>query len=607
MVKTKKVYAPVRPTRYRQPQLQRKGSVKAQGTATRDGPIEHGAGRDTNLRRAWKNAIRIEKENIVTIISRPLSDDDRRVLDRASVMATKGNTVLAENIISGLHRKYPVNFTIIAHLVDVIEKSRGIHNMLIFMDQVYKAFKNALPAVSSSKKSYMISFHELYNKPFLEFVEYLGTKHWEVGNVNRALDILLELLKFNPTDNMGIRESVLHVALKSGRMDIAEQIPSIIAGPGSMDSTDTRLSDLSAMIYGWGLYYFKRGDKKKSKDALVKAINKNPYIIQYLKGDLSIKDSDYSLFERDVVVSGGSSEAIKYYVKWHSVWDGEADAKRFLLDLAREINYQDIMKAKDKRFEKLEGVIDKLRLDPGTRFEDMGTTVEEIDDPEAGDMHLTIPGSHEIPNLISEGESLAMRGKSVESAEKYLNAWVLIKQLMHDHGGNLRSVVKVLSSLEVEMVSYCSDFMMELNNAGLEDDAYYRKAVDIGHEILEIPAIKDNRDASFTIKRDVAEAYFYQGDGKTGNEAFAHLVREYPNEIWAYIGWGDQLAGDETDPCHDYVQAELLYLKALELMLQNDQEDVADLTERFKTLFEHAGTPEKLKPLLRKMKKHEEK
>jgi hypothetical protein len=235
-------------------------------------------------------------------------------------------------------------------------------------------------------------------------------------------------------------------------------------------------------------------------------------------------------------------------------------------------------------------------------LEDIGATIQENNDHAAIDNQQIDPEIQLIGDLIHEGNLLALMGSSIKSAEKYLKSWILIKKSIHEHDDSWCTVDYLLSSVDVDIIEYCYDFMMELQNAGLENEIYFPKVIDTGYEIMKFLDVTEKSKFAFTMKRYIAETQFHTEDAKTGNEHFENLIKEYPNIIWGYIYWGDQLAVDSMDPCHDYSKAEMLYQKALNLMIQKDMKEYENLTIRFKDLYELAGTPEKLDPIVQKMK-----
>lgn len=600
IVRTKKVYASARPKRYQKQHFQSKSGNSKQGFPPKKGSKDDRSRPVAYASSDWNAILHIDDDKNIYLKGGSLSSADRKALGRASRIAEYGNTRLAEDIISTLNAKHPLDFMIILHHAEILDASRGTRAMVAFLDRIYASFKQALSKIPSNGEHYRVPYHDPNNKLFLEFLELLGLKLWETGNVAKALDVLFELLKLNPDDNMGIRESVLHVALKLNRFNVAKEIPKIIKGP-DREAAPKPEQDLATMIYGWGLYYFKQDDKKRAKEVLAKAINANPFVIQYLKGDYSIRPSERALLDQDCTVSGGQSEAIKYFLRWRSVWEDDAQALKFLFSVAKEVDYATILKAKEKRLNDIDKILDGFHFHPGTRITDEGTTIENLDDDDYEEN--VDPAIRSIHNFIQAGDSPSIKDGSFERVKNYLKAWTLIKQAIHEHSDDWRIVDQLLTALDIDLITYCSEFMMELHNAGLDNEAYFPKIIEIGNEILVLLKAHDDNFA-FNMKRDIAEAYFHLGDAQTGNEQFELLTRQFPDEIGGYIGWGDQLAGDPTDPCYDYAKAENLYQKALELMILQGKKDDEDLSIRFDDLYDNAETPEKLYLVLEKMKEH---
>jgi len=71
----------------------------------------------------------------------------------------------------------------------------------------------------------------------------------------------------------------------------------------------------------------------------------------------------------------------------------------------------------------------------------------------------------------------------------------------------------------------------------------------------------------FNMKRAAAESYFSLGRIEEGEKAFEALTKEFPDEAWGYVGWGDMYAafGLNNGAHLDYEKARALYERALKV------------------------------------------
>lgn len=87
------------------------------------------------------------------------------------------------------------------------------------------------------------------------------------------------------------------------------------------------------------------------------------------------------------------------------------------------------------------------------------------------------------------------------------------------------------------------------------------------------------------MRRSMAESYSYLGDYEKSEQEYEKLVRDYPDNPWGYIGWGDMYFWVKKN---DYSKAKELYKKAL--TIAKDKTDIAALQERLEDLEEEMRT-----------------
>ena len=154
--------------------------------------------------------------------------------------------------------------------------------------------------------------------------------------------------------------------------------------------------------------------------------------------------------------------------------------------------------------------------------------------------------------------------------------------------------VAVTSVLDLEehvggnesIYNWCQDFEMKLGNAGLKNPVCFERRIEFCKEFCSLLPDSDELIIE-NMRRAEAESYFALGRMQEGENAFESLVNDFPNSIWAYIGWGDMYClhrSNDNIPV-DYEKAEKLYREALKINSEETKyalERLEDLEEKKK-------------------------
>ncbi len=186
--------------------------------------------------------------------------------------------------------------------------------------------------------------------------------------------------------------------------------------------------------------------------------------------------------------------------------------------------------------------------------------------------------------LMQEGYRLIYdHNRLHQGCDLWLKVWSIIKERIPEEITDIRETYKVLPYTQY-LENWIQDMEMELNNAAVNQIngriEYFYKLKDFCHEFIE--RFPDSGESIiFSMKRTLAEVYFEIGDKKVAEKRFQALIREYPDNVFAYISWGDMYYqfGRNDDP-EDIKKAMDLYQRAI----GKDFEDEEVALERLEDL-----------------------
>jgi len=139
-----------------------------------------------------------------------------------------------------------------------------------------------------------------------------------LGERDAAVDHYRELLRLNPSDNQGVRYSLLPVLLEAGRDAEAEALLDQFHDEGT-----------AAWAYAWALHAFRRGgDAAPANERLRRAVRANRHAPGYLLGKQAGAMPDaYAL--------GSHDEAVVIEDMLGDLWRATPGAERWLAARAR--------------------------------------------------------------------------------------------------------------------------------------------------------------------------------------------------------------------------------------------------------------------------------
>lgn len=170
---------------------------------------------------------------------------------------------------------------------------------------------------------------------------------------------------------------------------------------------------------------------------------------------------------------------------------------------------------------------------------------------------------NEIDAMILEGDEFVSQRNIIMACNVWLKVWESLKQKITPEVKSIEELDQKYSRQEL-VYDWSQEFEMKLGNAGAENPEYYEKRIRYCHEFVDLLPDSDKLIIE-NMKRAKAESYFALGRLEEGEKAFESLVKDFPNSIWVYIGWGDMYClyrHNEKIPL-DYEKAEKLYREAL--------------------------------------------
>jgi tetratricopeptide (TPR) repeat protein len=183
--------------------------------------------------------------------------------------------------------------------------------------------------------------------------------------------------------------------------------------------------------------------------------------------------------------------------------------------------------------------------------------------------HIT--HSEKLDNMMQDGyDLLEKKGQSNVSTKAcllWLEVWEKLKERFSEDIKSIGNTDRIFNGTQ-SLFNWCQDLEMELYNAGLEEAHFFEKRIIYCQEFCRFFPESDELIVH-NMRRAEAESYFKLGKIEEGDQAFQSLIRDYPDNAWGYIGWGDEYR------LNDAKRAEKIYRMALEINLE-DREDVVD-------------------------------
>lgn len=188
--------------------------------------------------------------------------------------------------------------------------------------------------------------------------------------------------------------------------------------------------------------------------------------------------------------------------------------------------------------------------------------------------------SERLNNMIQDGYSLVGRGGRLgDGCDLWLEVWDHLKSRITEDMTDIDDAEQVFE-VEGFLFNWCQDLEEELHNAGFDNPEYFQKRIDYCREFCSLFPDSDHSIIT-NMRRAEAESCFLAGKKEEGEQAFEALIRDFPDYVWGYIGWGDMysiFSPSETDK--DISKARKIY----EMGLNIDSDEKKHLLDRIESL-----------------------
>lgn len=181
--------------------------------------------------------------------------------------------------------------------------------------------------------------------------------------------------------------------------------------------------------------------------------------------------------------------------------------------------------------------------------------------------------------LIGKGFEYLAENDSKSACDVWLGVWEGIKLKINPDFKNLDYLDKQYQGTFF-ISNFCQDLENELCNAGLEDPIYFEKSIKYCKEFCNYFPNEDDL-IIHNMKRSIAESYLGLKKIDEAQKELDSLVRDYPNNLWSYIAYGDMYWFGKNE-IKDANKAKKFYEKALSVA--KDKYDKIAVEERLEDL-----------------------
>lgn len=188
--------------------------------------------------------------------------------------------------------------------------------------------------------------------------------------------------------------------------------------------------------------------------------------------------------------------------------------------------------------------------------------------------HLSM---EQMSDLYDRGFDYLAKNDPVSACDAWLKVWEVIKDRSESKFQTLDHLHEHYKG-SFFISNFCQDLEMELHNAGLNNSTYFEKRIVYCREFCDIFP-KENELIIHNMRRAIAASYEELGEYKKADSEFEKLVKDFPDNPWGYIGWGDMYYLGQKK---DYHKAWKLYEKAL--VVAKDANDLDVVKERLENL-----------------------
>jgi tetratricopeptide (TPR) repeat protein len=507
-------------------------------------------------------------------------DDD--ALNKARKTLEKGNIELAGRLLGTLSKKYPLDFDVLDTHVDYLQQKSGD---LVAAGYLSKTIDNVLgivrertaPGFRGKEATLLVPPWFGTNREFLEAIERRGYMEYMAGEYGLALESYMTILKFDPSDDLGVQEFILHFSVLAKQPDNVNRMDELLLA-GKAKNSQEHVDDSAPVLLGRGLCLHATGKLTDAKAFFTSAVQKNPFLARNLVEDMGeehyhLPAIEQAQLDAGHISNGWESEAVVYIRIWNSLWKGVPDARRLLVEVAHALDYHKLIAERNIARKEWE--------------------VRCADVSKRKDILLRKIGKFEgDPRVVRIGELLdgLFQGTDKETvakmADESSDAWNLIKRVAADVEKAGVDVAEALSELEIPVDQAGFDILMILNQAGkVGCTGMYERAISIGNELTAMFPTTPTET-----RRWIADAHFGQGDIATGDATYEAIVAADPENLWGHIAWGDQYSAIWSPAHVDYPKAEKHYLDAVKAFEASEDETDGDtLLDRLLELYAKTG------------------
>jgi len=223
----------------------------------------------------------------------------------------------AEKVFKDIINEMPDHLDAIHHLALVYERTERLKEAGVLWGKAVAMARKAYPAEFAEGKD-LLPWVMLDNRPFLRCLHGMGCIYRDTGRIEEANDIFLEMLKFNPGDNQGIRSLAIQSFFTLGKplevLEICERYPD---------------DGMAETLFGRTLAYYQTGDKKRAGESLILAVEMLPKVAKAIIKKTIRKPKNMN---RGYITMGGDDEAYAYRMDNRCFWEETEGAIEWMKD-----------------------------------------------------------------------------------------------------------------------------------------------------------------------------------------------------------------------------------------------------------------------------------
>ncbi|MEA3490261.1 MAG: tetratricopeptide repeat protein [Candidatus Omnitrophota bacterium] len=261
-------------------------------------------------------------------------DDTLDLLGSGCDLLEVGDYGEAEKAFKDIINEMPDHLDAIHHLALVYERTGRLEEAGVLWEKAVAMARKAYPAEFVEGKD-LLPWLMIDNRPFLRCLHGVACIYRDTGRIEEANDIFLEMLRFNPGDNQGIRALVIQSFFMLGKplkvLEICEEYPN---------------DGMPETLYGKTLACFQAGDKKRAGESLALAIELLPKVAKAIVKKTMRAPKNIN---PGYITVGGDDEAYEFRMNNRCFWEETNGAIEWMEDKLKGIRGQGHGKAEHKQ------------------------------------------------------------------------------------------------------------------------------------------------------------------------------------------------------------------------------------------------------------------